>query len=84
MSSKTFPEVRRSTRPYNDRRRELAWLAAHEEEYAGQWVLLEGERLVAHGDDPLSFREIARAERIEVPFIVHCRTWFGPAMGGWL
>lgn len=64
--------MRNSTRPYIDRTRELAWLAAHEEEYAGQWVLLEGDRLVAHGDDPLSFREIARAERIEVPFIVHC------------
>lgn len=54
MSRKTFPEVRRSTRPYNDRRRELALLAVHEEEYAGQWVLLEGDRLVAHGDDPLA------------------------------
>ena len=84
MSSKTLPEVRKATRPSIDRTRELAWLAAHEEEYAGQWVFLEGDRLVAHGDDPLLFREIANAERIEVPFIVHVRKDRGPFMGAWL
>jgi hypothetical protein len=41
MSSNTLPEVRKSTRPYIDRTRELAWLAAHEKQYAGEWVLLD-------------------------------------------
>lgn len=84
MSSKSLPEVRKSSRPYIDRSRELAWLAANEEEYAGEWVFLDGDRLVAHGDDPLRFREIACAEGIEVPFIVHVRKDRGPSMGGWL
>ncbi|HLG14885.1 MAG TPA: hypothetical protein VJH03_10350 [Blastocatellia bacterium] len=84
MSSKTLPEVRKSTRPYIDRSRELAWIAEHREEYAGRWVFLEGDRLIAHGDDPLRFREIARAEGIETPFIVHMRKETGPSMGGWL
>jgi len=84
MTSKTLPEVRKSTRPSIDRSRELAWLAAHEEEYAGQWVFLDGDRLVAHADDPVRFREIATAEGIDVPFIVHARKERGPFMGGWL
>lgn len=84
MTSKTLPEVRKSTRPYIDRSRELAWLAEHEDEYAGQWVFLDGDRLVAQGNDPLRFREIANAEGIEVPFIVHVKEDRGPSMGGWL
>jgi hypothetical protein len=84
MSTKTPPEVRKSSIPYNDRSLEIAWLAAHEDEYDGEWVLLEGDRLLAHGDDPLPFREIAKAEGIEIPFIIHIRKETGPSMGGWL
>jgi hypothetical protein len=84
MSSKTLPEVRKSKLPYIDRSREMAWLEEHEQEYAGQWVLLWGDRLVAHGDDLLPLRDKALAEGIDRPLVVHCRTWFGPVMGGWL
>lgn len=84
MSTKPLPEVRKSKIPYIDRSREMAWLAEHEEEYAGQWVLLWGDRLVAHGDDLLALREKALAERIDRPLIIHCRREFGPSMGGWL
>ena len=41
MSSKTLPEVRKSKIPYIDRSRELAWLTAHEKQYAGEWVFLD-------------------------------------------
>lgn len=84
MSTKTLPEVRKSKLPYIDRSREMAWLQEHEQEYAGQWVLLWQDRLIAHGDDPLPLRETALAEGIDRPLVVHCRTWFGPVMGGWL
>jgi hypothetical protein len=84
MSTKTPPEVRKSSIPYNDRSLEMAWLSAHEAEYAGEWVLLEGDRLLAHGDDPLVFREIAQAAGVEIPFIVHVRKEKGPFMGGWM
>lgn len=70
--------------PYIDRSREMAWLAEHEEEYAGQWVFLDGDRLVAHADDPVRFREIATAEGIDVPFNVHAIKERGPFIGGWL
>ena len=74
MTSKSLPEVRKSKLPYIDRSREMAWLVQHEQEYAGQWVLLCGDRLIAHGDDVIPLRDRALAEGIDVPFVVHCRT----------
>ena len=84
MSTKTLPEVRKSSLPYIDRSREMAWLQEHEQEYAGQWVVLWGDRLIGHGDDPKPFIEKAHAEGIDRPLIIHCRREFGPSMGGWL
>lgn len=37
--------------PDTERRRELQWIKEHRQEYAGQYVALEGDRLVAHGVD---------------------------------
>jgi hypothetical protein len=45
------PRFVRRTGPPKDRSQEFAWVAAHREEYAGQWVALTGEQLVAHGAD---------------------------------
>ncbi len=86
MVTKTRPEVRKASIPYIDRSREMKWLAEHEQEYSGQWVLLWEGRLIAHGNgnDLLALRDKALAEGINRPFVVHCRTWFGPVMGGWL
>lgn len=84
MEEKTLPQVRKARLPYIDRSREMAWIAAPEEEYAGQWVALDGDRLIAHGDDPMAFKEVTRAEGIERPFIVHIRKARGPFTGGWL
>jgi len=33
--------------PTPDRTREWQWIESHKQEYAGQWVALEGDRLVA-------------------------------------
>jgi hypothetical protein len=84
MSTKTLPEVRKSKLSYIDRTREMAWLDQHEKEYAGQWVVLWGDRLIGHGDDPKPFIEMAHSEGIDRPLIIHCRREFGPSMGGWL
>jgi hypothetical protein len=34
-----------------DRRPEYAWLREHAHEYSGEWVALDGDRLLAHGVD---------------------------------
>jgi hypothetical protein len=84
MAEKILPQVRKARLPYIDRSREMAWLEEHEREYAGQWVVLDGNRLIGHGDDPRPIVAKARAEGIERPMVVHVRKEFGPSMGGWL
>ena len=84
MQEKTLPTVRKARLPYIDRSRETAWIAAHEREYAGEWVVLDGERLIGHGDDPKPIVELARSQGIERPLVMHMRKEFGPFMGGWL
>ncbi len=39
----------KSTEPVNERREEMQWLAKESGPYAGEWVAVEGPRLVAHG-----------------------------------
>lgn len=42
--------------PVRDRSREHAWLAKNRDEFDGQYVALDGDRLLAHG---LSLKEVA-------------------------
>ena len=84
MSTKTLPEVRKSRLPYIDRSRETAWIAEHWREFPGEWVLLDGDRLIAHGDNPLPFKEKARAEGIDRPYLVHLPENDAPFTGGWM
>jgi Family of unknown function (DUF5678) len=84
MTGKTLPQVRKARLPYIDRSREMAWIAAHQEEYAGQWVVLFGDQLIGHGDDPVPILEKARQEGIDRPLVVHLRKETGPFTGGWL
>lgn len=42
----------KSSKPgYPTNKQERAWLNAHRDEYLGQWVALDGDRLIAHGTD---------------------------------
>ena len=84
MQEKILPKVRKARLPYIDRSRETAWMVEHQAEYAGEWVFLDGDRLIAHGNDPLRFKEIAFSQGIETPFIVRIPKETGPSMGGWL
>lgn len=54
------------------RTRELAWRREHQEllrAYAGQWVVLDGDQLVAHGPDPAALVAEARTRGIRVPYV---------------
>lgn len=54
------------------RRRELEWRRTHPNElkqYSGQWVVLEGGKIITHGDDPEALIEKAKAKKIQIPYI---------------
>jgi len=47
----------------------MRWLADNSEQYAGQWVALDGGRLVAHGANHDEVAEAARADGAYLPLI---------------
>ncbi len=56
------------------RHKEIAWRRAHEKEletYAGQWVVLEGETIVAHGKKPAEVLECAKGQGVRIPYIFY-------------
>lgn len=60
----------------------LEWVRVHREEYDGQWVVLEGDELIAHGSDGKQVYEEARAKGIETPFLKRVKAKELP-FGGW-
>ncbi len=62
---------------------EQRWIAEHRDQYIGQWVALDGERLIVHGQDARTVFEAAREAGINVPFIVRVEPYDEPSMGGW-
>src|SRR5258708_7761310 len=57
--------------PSRDRAREIVWLKENRAKYADQWVVVEGDRLIAADDDALKAFAAAKAARIDVPFLIH-------------
>ncbi len=49
----------------------MKWLAENRQNFIGQWVCLDGDRLVAHGADAIKIYKEAREKGIEVPFVEH-------------
>lgn len=62
---------------------EQAWLREHQAEYQGQWVVLEGDRLISHGPDAKAVIEEARAAGITRPFLVQVTLPDDLPWGGW-
>jgi hypothetical protein len=63
---------------------EHAWVDAHRDEYLGQWVAVEADRLVAYGSNPREVYLAARDSGIEVPYLVRVEHRAEPFTGGWL
>ncbi len=61
--------------PLNGREREDAWRRSNREflqgHFAGQWVVLEGEEVVAHSSDAAQAVKEARAKGVAVPFVFY-------------
>lgn len=55
--------------PMPDYKSALQWLADHAREYAGQWVALDGARLIAHGADHQQVFAAAKADGAYLPLI---------------
>lgn len=51
MSTETLPKIRKASFKI-DTSKSREWLKAHRHEYAGKWVVLDGDRLIGAGDDP--------------------------------
>ena len=77
------PQSWESSEAVNERREELQWIANEGGKYAGQWVALEGSRLIAHGDQLASVRTAARASGIERPLLTHLPMEGELPFGGW-
>jgi uncharacterized protein DUF5678 len=71
-----------STEPVNERREEMQCLAKKSGPYAGQWVALDGPRLVAHGAKLATVSAAARAAGVERPLFASVPEDDMP-FGGW-
>ncbi len=83
MTTKVMPEIHR-TKHKVDLTKEYEWLEQHQQKYIGEWVVLDGDRLIGHGVDPIPFVNQARAEGVQSPFMKFIRDESEPFMGGWL
>jgi predicted DNA-binding antitoxin AbrB/MazE fold protein len=67
----------------NERREEMLWLVNEAGPYAGKWVALSGNRLIAHGTDAAKVRAAARAAGVERPLLTHLPANRELPFGGW-
>lgn len=77
----TVPPASHNHTSSQGRRRELEWRQTHREElrqYAGEYVALEGEEIIAHDPDPLVVVAEARSRGIRGPYIFR----IGESTGG--
>lgn len=62
---------------------EYRWLREHAAQYAGQWVALEGERLLSHGVDVRAVHTAAQAAGVRFPYLVQVEADTELPFGGW-
>jgi Family of unknown function (DUF5678) len=60
----------------------LQWIEKHKEEFDGQFVLLDGDKLLAHGKEAKKLYAEARVKGIEIPFVKRIKAKELP-FGGW-
>ena len=62
----------------------ISWIDEHRDEYLGQWVCLDGNKLIANGPDAKQVYRRAKAKGIKIPFIEQVREdETSPYWGGW-
>ncbi|GEM_PF-2143626 len=61
----------------------MIWLKANRDAYAGQYVALDGSRLVGTGNNVREAEAVARQRGVEKPFIVYLFPLDSIPFGGW-
>lgn len=72
QTNKTAPAVRRALYGGVDLSREREWVMANRQNYRGQWIVLDGDRLLGNTVDPDVLKTIfdqAVAEGVRSPFV---------------
>src|SRR5262249_1586248 len=64
------------------RAQHMAWLKAHREEYARQYVALDGDRLVGNGSTIREAHDQARRQGVADPFLTHISSASDAPFGG--
>ena len=57
------------SQPMPDRTREQQWVEAHKHEYPGQWVALDGDRLVAASTNEMEVWDAVDADGAHLPLV---------------
>ena len=61
----------------------MRWINEHRQQYLGQWVCLDGDNLIGHGDDAVKIHTEAKAKGIRAPFVEHVVEEPEAYLGGW-
>src|SRR5918996_2225813 len=77
---------RNAAQPHADRSaKSLRWLHESREKYSGQWVALDGDRLIASGPTAKEVYSKAKAEGVAIPCVeLVTEQESVPFTGGWL
>ena len=67
------------------REREMRWFAddRNRAKYGGQWVALDGDQLLSHGENLRQVYTDAKAKGVESPFTGYVDPLDAPPFGGW-
>ena len=63
------PKKKLQPKPMPNKDREMQWLIDNAREYAGQWVALDGDRLIAHGPNAKEVYAAANADGAYLPMV---------------
>lgn len=77
------PRVISTNAPVKDRSKETGWLREHGEEYAGQWVALDGDRLLASGSELKPVAEAAEQAGVRNALYVFVESRTAPPLIIW-
>ena len=68
--AKALLDKRVPSQPMPDRTKEMEWVEQHKHEYPGQWVALDGDRLVAASPNRMELSAAIKAAGATLPLIL--------------